>query len=94
MADFFEYQKRAYADVGLSDKGDRDDFKKVLDTLWMQRSSFGMTSVFFDDEKASEQQFFTFYENHIKASKYIGSIKHGDKEFHILPKIFKQKRVK
>ena len=92
MADFFEYQKRSYADVGLLDKGDRDHFKEVLDTLWKQRSSFGMTSVFFDDEKASEQQFFTFYENHIKASKYIGSIKHGDKEFHILPKIFKSKK--
>ena len=47
MADFFEYQKRSYADVGLLDKGDRDHFKEVLDTLWKQRSSFGMTSVFF-----------------------------------------------
>ena len=92
MADFFEFQKRAYVDVGLSDIGDRNDFKEVLDTLWRQRRSFGMTSVFFEDEKETEQQFFTLYENHIKAGKYIGSIKHGDKEFHILPKIFETKQ--
>ena len=59
--------------------------------LWKERKSFGLTSVFFDDENASEQQFFTFYESKLKAGKYIGSIKYGDKKFQILPKIFFKK---
>ena len=92
MADFFEYQKRSYAEVGLSDRTHLKNFKEVLNTLWKERHSFGLTSVFFEDEKANEQQFFTFYESHIKANKYIGSIKYGDKEFHILPKIFETKK--
>ena len=88
MADFFEYQSRLYSEVGLSDQPDRDEFKEVLNVLWKERQSFGLTSVFFDDEKATEQQFFTFYDKKIKAGKYIGSIKYGDKQFQVLPKIF------
>lgn len=88
MADFFEYQKRDYSEVGLSKQADRDEFKEVLNVLWKERKTFGLTSVFFDDEKATEQQFFTFYDKKIKAGKYIGSIKYGDKQFQVLPKIF------
>ena len=88
MADFFEYQKRDYSEVGLSKQADRDEFKEVLNVLWKERKTFGLTSVFFDDEKATEQQFFTFYDKKIKAGKYIGSLKYGDKQFQVLPKIF------
>ena len=48
--------------------------------------------VFFEDEKETEQQFFTFYENKIKAGNYIGSIKYKDRQFQILPKIFLKER--
>ena len=88
MADFFEYQKREYSKVGLNKQADRDEFKEVLSVLWRERKTFGLTSVFFDDENATEQQFFTFYDEKIKAGKYIGSIKYGDKQFQVLPKIF------
>ena len=69
MADFFEYQKRDYSEVGLSKQADRDEFKEVLSVLWRERKAFGLTSVFFDDENAAEQQFFTFYDEKIKAGK-------------------------
>ena len=69
MADFFEYQKRDYSEVGLSKQADRDEFKEVLSVLWRERKTFGLTSVFFDDENAAEQQFFTFYDEKIKAGK-------------------------
>lgn len=90
MADFFEYQKRNYSDVevGLHNQHDRDEFKEVLDFLWKERKSYGISSVYFEEDDATEQQFFTFYDNKIKAGKYIGSIKYKDKQFHILPKIF------
>jgi len=94
MADFFEYQKRHYSDVevGLHNQHDRDEFKEVLDFLWKERKSYGITSVFFEDENATEQQFFTFYDNKIKAGNYIGSIKYKDRQFQILPKIFSKER--
>ena len=65
MADFFEYQKRLYTDtdVGLADQADRDELEEVLNVLWKERKSFGLTSVFFDEEKATEQQFFSFHNN-------------------------------
>ena len=88
MSDFYEYEKKSYSQVGLSNVTDRQEFKEVLDLLWKARKSFGLTSVFFEDEKSTEQQFFTFYEKSIKAGKYIGSIKYGNKQFHVLPKIF------
>ena len=61
MADFFEYQKRSYAEVGLSDRIHLKNFKEALNTLWKERHSFGLTSVFFEDEKSQRTAVFHFF---------------------------------
>jgi 5-methylcytosine-specific restriction enzyme subunit McrC len=65
----------------------RQEFKAVLNCLWSNRKQFGLTSVYFTED-ISEQQFFTFYDNCIKANNYIGTIKFGENTVQILPKIF------
>lgn len=95
MPYFFEHQKKDYSSVGLSnDDGSITEFKKALELLWKRRKSFGLTSVYFEDEDNSEQQFFKFNLNTIQAGKYIGSIKFGEQQFHIIPKIFQDDHSK
>ena len=87
MEIFFEYQKKKYNDSFLKSEKERELFKSVLNKLWSERKQFGLSSVYFDDNnKHSEQQFFTFYDDHIKAGKYIGAIKYGNQTIQILPK--------
>lgn len=88
MEVFFEFQKKKYVDCFLKSEKERELFKSVLNKLWSKRKQFGLSSVYFDDNnKQSEQQFFTFYDDHIKAGKYIGAIKYGNHTVQILPKI-------
>jgi 5-methylcytosine-specific restriction enzyme subunit McrC len=84
---FFEYQKIPYQGSFLENETERETFKIVLDKLWAERKQFGLTSVYFDEEEHQEQQFFTFYDTFVKAGKYIGTIKYGNKTIQILPKI-------
>ena len=87
MEVFFEYQKKNYKGSFLEKKEERDTFKSVLNKLWAERKQFGLTSVYFDDDKTkTEQQFFSFYDTYIKAGKYIGTIKYGDNTIQIIPK--------
>ena len=91
---FFEYQKRNYSELFfLNTIEKRQEFKNVLNCLWTKRKQFGLTSVYFTED-ISEQQFFTFYDNCIKANNYIGTIKFGENTVQILPKIFQQKNEK
>lgn len=91
---FFEYQKRNYLDIPfLKTIEGRLEFKAVLNCLWAKRKQFGLTSVYFTEDN-TEQQFFTFYDNYIKANNYIGTIKFGENTVQILPKIFQQNNVK
>jgi 5-methylcytosine-specific restriction enzyme subunit McrC len=83
---FFEYQTKYYQGSFLENKTERETFKSVLNKLWVDRKQFGLTSVYFDEENQTEQQFFTFYDTYIKAGKYIGTIKYGDTIIQILPK--------
>ena len=88
MSVFFEYQKIDYKDSFIESKEERDTFKSVLNKLWTERKSFGLTSVYFDnDSKQTEQQFFSFHDTYFKAGNYIGSIKYDDKTVQIIPKI-------
>lgn len=84
---FFEYEKKDYKGSFLETKTERESFKSVLNKLWAERKQFGLTSVYFDDDNQTEQQFFSFYDSYIKAGKYIGSIKYGNEVIQILPKI-------
>lgn len=87
MVIFFEYQKKKYSDSFLKSEKERKLFKSVLNKLWAERKQFGLSSVYFDENsKQPEQQFFTFYDDHIKAGKYIGTIKYGKHTIQILPK--------
>ena len=87
MEIFFEYQKKNYKGSFLEKKEESDTFKSVLNKLWAERKQFGLTSVYFDDDKTkTEQQFFSFYDTYIKAGKYIGTIKYGDNTIQIIPK--------
>lgn len=91
---FFEYQKRNYSELFfLNTIEKRQEFKNVLNCLWTKRKQFGLTSVYFTED-ISEQQFFTFYDNCIRANNYIGTIKFGEHTVQILPKIFQQKNEK
>jgi 5-methylcytosine-specific restriction enzyme subunit McrC len=85
---FFEYAKKNYKGSFLESASERELFKNVLNTLWNERNQFGLTSVYFENENQSEQQFFSFYDTYVKAGKYIGTIKYGNNVIHILPKTF------
>jgi 5-methylcytosine-specific restriction enzyme subunit McrC len=87
---FFEYQKKKYKGSFLESEKERDTFKSVLNKLWSERKQFGLTSVYFDDDEGSEQQFFSFYDTYIKAGKYIGTIKYGNNTIQIIPKTLEQ----
>jgi len=84
---FFEYEKKDYKGSFLETKTERESFKSVLNKLWAERKQFGLTSIYFDDDNQTEQQFFSFYDSYIKAGKYIGTIKYGNEVIQILPKI-------
>jgi 5-methylcytosine-specific restriction enzyme subunit McrC len=91
---FFEYEKKNYKDSFLETKEERELFKSVLNKLWAERRQFGLTSVYFDDENQTEQQFFTFYDSYIKAGKYIGTIKYGNNTIQVLPKMLENGKNK
>ena len=92
---FFEYEKKQYKGSFLDSPEDREEFEKVLNSIWKERKHFGLTSLYFDDEEdLSEQQFFSFYDTYVKAGKYIGTIKYGNNVIHILPKTFENGKKK
>ena len=84
---FFEYEKKDYKGSFLETKVERETFKSVLNKLWAERKQFGLTSIYFDDDNQTEQQFFSFYDSYVKAGKYVGTIKYGNEVIQILPKI-------
>jgi 5-methylcytosine-specific restriction enzyme subunit McrC len=89
---FFEYEKKEYKDSFLKSEIERESFKSVLNKLWAERKQLGFSSVYFEDENQTEQQFFTFYDTGIKAGKYIGTIKYGDEIIQIIPKTLKNSK--
>lgn len=93
MGIFFEYEKKEYKDSFLkTDLEKRESFKALLNKLWIERKKTGLTSIYFEDENQTEQQFFTFYDTGIKAGKYIGAIKFGEDIIQILPKTLKNSK--
>ncbi len=85
---FFEYEKKNYKGSFLESVTERELFKNVLNKLWNERNQFGLTSVYFENENQTEQQFFSFYDTYFQVGRYIGNIKYGNTIVQILPKTF------
>jgi len=90
---FFEYEKKKYSALPFitDDPDSHAQLKDILQQIWNERKNFGLSRFYEADDESKEQQFFTFYDNGIKAGKYVGEIRFKGYSLIVIPKVLEKK---